>query len=160
MNKDFLHSRNFKIIISVIILFIVALLIFQAGIFMGFKRGIFSCEWNQNYNQNFLEGRGIPGSPNGNFFEMNPIRPHGIFGTVITVSDSEIVIKDRDGIEKILKISDDVDIKDGRDSIKITDVKMGDQITVIGAPDSSGDIDAELIRIMPAIAPIGTSTLK
>jgi hypothetical protein len=37
---------------------------------------------------------------------------------------------------------------------------MGDQITVIGAPDSSGDIDAELIRIMPAIAPIGTSTLK
>ena len=146
MNKDFVHSKKIKVTIIVIISLIVALFIFQAGTFIGFKRGAFSCGWNQNYDRNFLGGREMPG---GGFFDRNPIKPHGIFGKVIKVSDSDIIIKGPDGIEKVIKISDDADIKNGRDSIKIKDIIVGDEIAIIGAPDSSSEIDADFIRVMP-----------
>ena len=157
MNKDFVHSRKFKITILVIFLLILAVLIFQAGTFLGFNRASFMCQWGQNYNRNFLGERGSPG---GGLFDNNPIRPHGIFGTVIKVSDSDLVIKDRDGVEKIVKISDDADIKSGRDSVKISDIKVGDEITIIGAPNSSAEIDADFVRVMPTkvLPAISTST--
>ena len=158
MNKDFVHSKKFKVIISIIGSLIVALLIFQAGVFLGYNRGAFLCQWNNNYNQNFLgTTRGVPG---GGFFDKDPVRPHGILGTVIKVLDSEIVIKGADGIEKIIKISDDTDMRSGRDAIVTTSLGIGDTVTVIGRPDSMGEIDADLVRVISSrnLAPVGTST--
>jgi hypothetical protein len=44
-------------------------------------------------------------------------------------------------------VSDKTIIKSGRDDIKISDLKTDDRIVIIGKPDSSGVINAELVRI-------------
>ena len=57
------------------------------------------------------------------------------------------MIKDKDGKEDTIAVSDKTVINRGRDTIKIGDLKNDEDIAVIGKPGENGAIDAGLIRV-------------
>jgi hypothetical protein len=63
-------------------------------------------------------------------------------------------VQDNDGTEKIVLIKDDTSIRSMRDDISKDRLKVDDFIVVIGSPNAQGQIEAKLIRLMPAGIPI------
>ena len=59
-------------------------------------------------------------------------------------------MKDNDGdnTEKTILVSDKTTIIYQRKNIKLSDLKVDDNIVVVGEPNNSGQITAELIRVM------------
>jgi len=72
---------------------------------------------------------------------------HGVAGTIISISDNSIIIKDKDNKENTISVNDGTVINQGRDTIKIGDLKNDVEIVVIGKPGDDGVIAAELIRV-------------
>ena len=149
--KNFLQSNKTKHVLSGILIAIIALFIFQAGVFVGFKKAEFSYRMGDNYYKTFGE-RNAPGGMMPNFGMMKNIDPsnaHGTIGKIANISLPQIIIADRDGVEKTIIVSNKTDIRRFRDSIKPQDLKIGDFVTIIGDPTTDGKIDAQLLRIMP-----------
>ncbi len=145
--NNFFQSKNFKIILGVVGGIIIFLLVFQAGAFMGFRKASFSYRWAENYHRNF-------GGPREGFFNdfsgRDFIDAHGVFGQIIKIDGSTLVIKGRDDVEKIVLIKENTIIEHLRDTIKIADLKIDDYIVVIGEPNDAGQIEAKFIRFIPA----------
>ncbi|WP_420266680.1 hypothetical protein [Candidatus Magnetominusculus dajiuhuensis] len=139
-----------------------ALLIFQAGMFVGFKKAGFSYRVGEQYF------RQMNGRPNDQFMGMNRgdfENSHGAIGKIISISLPSVIISDKDNTEKTILISSSTDIRKFKDSIKPEDLKINDFVTVIGNPNDKAEIEARLVRIMPDPANmqggfIGTTTIK
>lgn len=149
--QEIIRTRKFKIASSVVGGIILALLIFAAGVSVGIHKARFSGQFGENYERNFMGHKGeFMGGP-ADFMRGMEGRDfrnaHGIAGTIISISDNNIVIKDRDNKENTITVSDKTVIKRGRDDIKITDLKNDNQIVVMGRPGDNGAINADLIRI-------------
>jgi len=132
-------------------IFIIALASFSAGVAVGFHKARFSFEFGENYERNFMGSRHevpmgmMPFPPN---FEGKGMRNgHGVAGTIISISDNNIVIKDKDGKENTIAVSEKTIINVGRDTIKIGDLKNDEEIVVIGRPGDDGTVNADLIRV-------------
>jgi len=138
------ESETFKKIIWGIVIFIIMLLIFQLGVFVGYRKAKFSYKWGDNYHRAF-------GGPRGGFlrgFEGKDfINGHGISGAIANINGNDLIIKGRDGIEKIISATDATLIKRGGTDIKLSDLKIDDMIVVIGSPKDDGTIEAKIIRI-------------
>ncbi|MCL5017057.1 MAG: hypothetical protein M1155_00105 [Patescibacteria group bacterium] len=144
--KEFFGSKKFKIIIVVFLELIVMLLIFQVGVFVGYKKASFSYQWGENYYKNFA---GPHNSFMDNFMGKQMMAPHDVFGTVIKNENSSLLVRGMDNVEKIVLIGADTVINRFRDNIGPADLKINDKITVIGSPDNSGRIEAKFIRVVP-----------
>ncbi len=134
-----------KIIIGLVSIIII-ILIFGAGIFIGETKARFSYRWAENYQRNFAGPRGgflgrFPASPDGDFIES-----HGVFGQIIKIN-SDLVIKGQNNIERIVLISTSTVIQKARQTITKDDLKVDDNVTVIGSPNDQGQIEAKLIRV-------------
>jgi len=139
------QSKTFMGILYGIGIAIILLVVFQAGVFMGYKRADFSRKWGENYLENFT------GPPRGMMQGIEPrgmMNPHGVFGSVIKMDVSSVVIKGPDGIEKIVLVEDDTSIRRYEEAINLADIKAGENLVVIGSPDDKGQIEAKLIRVM------------
>lgn len=132
--------------VSFIAAIAVLLLVFGAGVSVGHHRALFASEWGKNYYNNFYSGgrRTTMGFSDRGFMGM-----HGTVGTIIDISSSTISIKGRDNVEKSIVVDDDDVVRNGRDNISISDLKIGDNIAVIGGPNASGQIEAKFIRVFP-----------
>jgi hypothetical protein len=150
-------SKKIQIAVLLVGVFFIALVSFSVGVAVGFKKARFSYKFGENYERNFIGGppgsmgmmgdRGPRDMMRG--FEGRGFRNgHGIAGTVISIADSKIIIKDRDGQENTISVGDRTLIKRGQDTIGINDLKNDEQIVVMGKPDDSGTIDADLIRVL------------
>ncbi len=129
--------------------FAVVVLIFGAGIFVGGMKAKFSYRWAESYHKNFA-------GPQGGFFgdwrgtSIPPgdfIEGHGTFGEIIKINDSDFVIKGQADLEKIVIIKENTILEKGRMAIKKEELKVGDQVVIIGSPNEQGQIEAKLIRI-------------
>ena len=158
--KQVLKESKVKKIIYILVLIFFALIIFQAGMFFGFKRASFSYMTGEQY---FRQMNGKPGDQffmgmNRGDFENS----HGATGKVISINLPSVVVADRNGIEKTIIISSSTDIRQFRDSVKPEDLKVNDFVTVIGNPNNNAEVEAKLIRIMPdpdeIPGPMGTGT--
>jgi hypothetical protein len=169
--KDEVKLKNFKIAIGVVGALLLALVIFVSGIAVGLHKAKFSYQWGQNYERNFMgsgfERGGMMGreSERGGmmgFFRdaegRNFRNAHGLAGMIISVSDNNLIIKDRDNKENTVSVSDKTIIKRNGDDLKITDLKANDQIVVMGAPDDKGVITADLIRVFAVSQSGATNT--
>jgi hypothetical protein len=155
MEEDKQKNQNTKYdilkwIILGLIIIIAVIFIFGVGIFVGEKKASFSYRWAEQYHKNFA-------GPPGGFFEnwqkfpgSDFIGAHGVFGQIIKINDSSIIIKGSDNVEKIVLIKDDTIIERFRETIKITDLKVDDFVVVIGDPNDTGQIEAKFIRVLPA----------
>lgn len=147
----FTQSRSFSIILIVIAALLGLLLAFGLGVSVGFRKANFSYQWGENYDQNFGgPKRGIIGVFGGNNF-MNA---HGISGSIIKLDNPTIIIKDANNAERTVLINDKTVIRKGSGDIKISDLKIGDNVVIIGNPDNSGQIQVELMRILPLGSPL------
>lgn len=155
-------SRNFKVAIGIVGAVLFALVIFAGGVAVGLRKAKFSYQWGQNYERNFMGS----GFSHGNMMERDFGRggegmmgffrgvegrdfrnAHGLAGTVISISDNNLIIKDQDNKENTVAVTDKTIIKDHMVDVKITDLKVNDQIVVMGRPDDQGVISADLIRV-------------
>jgi hypothetical protein len=77
------------------------------------------------------------------------VSPHGVSGTVVSVSGQTVTVEDRDNTEKIVHLTASTMIRKLRSAAAVADLKAGDQIIAVGEPGDSGEIEAKLVRIMP-----------
>jgi hypothetical protein len=144
--KVFFKNTKTKKAIKILGCFVVALLIFQAGMVTGFKKASFSFKTGEQYF------RQMSGKPNDRFMGINRndfVNSHGAVGKIVSTQLPSIVITDRDGIEKTILISTSTMIKEAKETVKDTDLQIDEFVTVIGNPNNKAEIEAKLIRIMP-----------
>jgi hypothetical protein len=142
--KKVLESKVVVKVLYGIGIFIIAMLIFSAGITVGFHKASFGHAWGENYERNFGM---MPNRPM--FGGDNFPNAHGAIGKIIKIELPTIIVQDRDNTEKVILIKSDTQIQKLKENITINDLKMDDFIVVIGTPNEQGQIEAKLIRIMP-----------
>ncbi len=146
INK-FVESKGFRNIIYVLGAIFILVFVFQAGMIAGFKKASFGKSWGDNYERNFgrddrkdLFMRNMQGMPN----------PHGAVGKIIKIELPNIVVLDKDQIEKVVVVSDSTNIFERKEKLSKENLTLDKFVVVIGDPNSSGQIEAKLIRVMPA----------
>ncbi len=151
--KDFFESKIFQRVIWGIGIFIIALVIFQAGVFIGYKRASFSFRYGDNYYSTF--GSGPMGGMMRNFPPGLPPDDfpagHGVSGKIIKVSLPTVLVAGDDGVEKSVLVASSTLIREFRQMISPADLKVDDTVVVIGSPNAQSQIEAKLIRIIPAM---------
>jgi len=150
--KKVVNSKVFKRIIYILGILVIVFFIFEAGIVVGFKRASFGRDWNNNYAMNFGSPRGGPQMMGGQFGPFGDLpNAHGAIGKIIkTELPTIIVLDEKDNTEKVILINDKTQILQGRENITPDQLKVDDHVVIIGIPNSSGQIEARLIRFLPA----------
>lgn len=146
--KDIIKSKKFKIAAIVVGIIIAELVIFSGGVAVGFKKARFSYQWGEHYERNFMKPsrQGFPGFMNE--MKGKGLRnAHGLSGNIISITDSNIVIKDQDGNEDTIVIADKTLIKSRGTDLKLSDLKAGDRVVILGRPSDNGVVSADLIRV-------------
>jgi hypothetical protein len=149
---EFFQSTKFKWIMAGIATAIVLLVVFQLGVFIGFRKANYSYQWGDNYNRMFgAAGGGFLRGLEGRDFTSG----HGIAGTVVKIDGNNLVVTGQDGREKIITVGDDTVFKKGPTDIKLADLKVGDQAVIIGSPQNDASVTAEIVRIFdPSTMPL------
>ncbi len=139
-----------------IILSIVALIAVAAG---GFVGGMF-------YGKGQAQSRFVAGAPGGAFFGGAPNgqsgrtagqgtangaanRGSGVFGEIQQVGDGLLVIKDQNGKETQVKVTDTTLIEKNA-SVALSDLKAGETVIVSGSKGTDGAITARSVQVAPA----------
>lgn len=148
--NNFLESKKFSYVVWGVVGLIAILVVFKLGMDIGFKKANFSYQWGENYYRNFAgPAEKFPGD---NMMRHDDfMQAHGVFGQIIKIDQSNIVIKDRENIEKIVLVKDDTTIKNSNQTIQLSELKVDSRIVVIGEPDDDGKIAAKLIRVLPEL---------
>ncbi len=129
---------------------VVLVLVFSAGVFVGIEKAKFSYGWGENYYRNFVDPRGPSIGPldsHNPFWDKTYISPHGLLGQIIELNDHGFVLVGKNQTEVPVEVDNQTIIENQRGSLKLSELKIGDQAVVIGAPDSEGEIEAKLVRI-------------
>ena len=144
--NKFFQTKIFQTVTWLIAAVIILLLVFWAGLNVGFKKAGFSYRWGENYHNNFAGPQGGFGQKLGGrgFMEAS-----GTFGQIIKIDGKNIVVKGENNSEKIVLIKDDTAIKQFQKTVDPADLKIDDYNVTIGNPNDAGQIEAKLIRIMP-----------
>lgn len=153
--KKVLNSKIFKIGIYTLGILAAVFFVFEAGMVAGFRKASFGHDWGENYERNF-------GSPhrmqlNDKLGDMGNLpNAHGAIGKIIKVELPNIVVFDgKDNVEKVIILGNDTAIHMMRDVIPKENLKEGLDVMIIGTPNSSGQIEAKLVRVLPpSIVPI------
>jgi hypothetical protein len=133
-------------IVYVLGILVLAVLIFSAGMSVGFHKAQFGRAWGENYERNFGMKPDFPGP---GFGRDNMPNAHGAVGKIIKIENSNLIVQDAGNIEKVVLVKEDTQIFRMKDLIKLTDLKLDDFIVVIGSPNDQGQVEAKLIRLMP-----------
>lgn len=159
--RQITESKYFKTVLGLLGCLIAALVIFTAGVRVGEHRARYSYQWGANYERNFMAGpRGMMNDfPEKNGFKSDPRsmmrnfegrefrNGHGTSGIITSITDNNIVIRDRDGKENTVAVSERTLIKNGPIDVKIGELKNEQKIVALGRPNENGTIDADLIRV-------------
>ena len=146
--NKYLQSKTFKIALVAIGAAMVLLFVFKIGVFVGYQKAQYSYRWGESYHRNFAGPRdGFFGDFKRGFGDKDFINAHGTFGSIIKIDDSTIVIKGKNDVEKMVLISDKTTVNNRREAVRPSDLKIDDQIVVIGSPSEQGQIEAKLIRV-------------
>lgn len=144
-------KNRIKSIVYFFIILVTAIWIFQTGEFVGFRKAQFNCNLGKYYSHNFA-----PHHPRNRFKEfkgdvMNQkfTNAYGANGRIIKVELPQIVVEDIDNTEKLINITSQTKIIEQRRQIIAPNLETNEFVVVIGSPNSEGQIDAKLIRVMP-----------
>ena len=149
--KEIIQSKPYMIIALSISAIAAICLVFGGGMYVGFHKARFSYQWGENYHKNF---GGPRGGFMGDFGGKDLINANGVAGQIIKTSDSMLVIRGRDNVEKIVAINSDTVINRLNETVKLDTLKVNDFVVVIGEPNDKGQIEAKFLRTMPMPAPM------
>jgi hypothetical protein len=160
--KKILESNNFKTFVYTLGVLFVIFLIFQVGMMAGFRKASFGRDWGDNYERNFGSPHRDPKMMGGELGDFGNLpNAHGAIGKIIKIELPTIIVLDeKDKTEKVVLINEKTEIRLMRDVMTSDKLKIDDHIIVIGAPNSSGQIEARLIRFLPAPLPAPINNLN
>lgn len=118
---------------------------YEIGEFVGSKEAEYSSHWGEQYQRNFF---GPQSGQNQVFAPSNLLHAHGVVGLILNVQDNQISVQGQDA-EKIVLVTNKTVIRLGRELIHVSDLNAGIRIGVIGEPNANGQIEAQMIRVMP-----------
>ncbi len=124
---------------------IVLILVFSAGVSVGSKKASFGRAWGENYEKNFGMMPGRMGFGKDNFPNTN-----GAIGKIIKIDLPTIIVQGKDSTEKVILIKNDTKVQKMMQEITTKELSLNDFIITIGSPNDQGQIEAKLIRVMPA----------
>jgi hypothetical protein len=144
------QSKTVRNIIILIGVTVVALSILFVGIRIGERKARFAGQFGDNFERNFVGPRGgmMDGMMGGFFSERLP-GGHGAIGEILSVNLPQIVITGPDNLEKTVLVGTSTTVRLFQENVQGSQLKVGDFVVVIGDPNSNGQIEARLIRIMP-----------
>jgi hypothetical protein len=155
---EFFRSKLFAGIIAGIGITLIAVFIFEAGVSIGYHEATFSERWGAEYGNNF----GGPTNGDMGLPDMHLPQPNGTFGKIISVtpgtSSTTIVIENSEKPEQEVLVTGDTTIRDHENTVQSSALVVGSYAVVVGDPDSQGEIEAKLIRLVPAPAGVATGT--
>jgi hypothetical protein len=128
---------------------IIILVIFWSGMMIGFHKAGFNYQLGQNYHELF---EGPERHLSRDFRGRNFMDANSAIGLVIKIDTSTLLIKGDDGMEKSILISDNTSIRRFQDTILPSDIKIDERVIILGAPSTTGQIEARLIRVMPKMS--------
>lgn len=144
-------SKKVWIIGGAIVAEIVLLLIaFRIGVLVGYHKAQFSFEWGQRrYNEvaHMHSGRGMGGTF-ANWFGHEFMQAHGVSGTVISSSDTQLVVRDDDGNDKTVSMTTSTPVRGDQNATSTARINPNDNVLVVGSPASDGTIKATLVQII------------
>ncbi len=146
--KAYTQSQMFRKILAGVGAAIVALLIFQAGMHVGYRKAAFSYRFGDNYYRVFGDHGRKPlrGSHRGGFMESN-----GAIGKIVSIDLPTFVVAS-DNVEKVVSIGENTHIRHRDAAATPADLKVDDSVVVFGPLNEESQIEARLIRIVPAPA--------
>lgn len=158
--KEFFQSKLFRKILCGLGALVVTLTVFQAGIFVGYRKASFSYNFGDNYHRTFglpsrhgmMGGADFFGFSHGEFTSA-----YGTTGTIVKINLPTIIVAGNDKVEKVIAVNDKTIIRQYRDDVAAVNLKVGDTVVVIGSPNSAAQIDAKLIRVLATGALNGLS---
>ncbi len=144
--NEFFKSNHFNKLLIIIAAVLVLTFVFAAGVFVGQAKERFSNRWEKNYYGNIMgpDRRGMMD------FDRRGFNGHSGLGQIIKIEGGSLVVKDRGNVEKTILVGEQTSLIKGFESLKMSDLKIDDRIIVIGRPNDQGQIEAKLIRVMPA----------
>ena len=154
--KEFTQSKHFTHIIMIIGGVLIALVVFQAGVFVGFRSASFSIRWHGSRNDD-VSGPNSIFAPFGR--DKDDMNPHGAIGEIISIKLPSIMVKGPSGDEEVITIASSTSIRLNRDNLSPTNLKIGQHIVTIGSPDDNGQINATFIRVTGSTNLPGSSTV-
>ena len=147
--KETFKSKTLLVFLCAIAAIVLALLIFSAGVTVGFRKASFMRAWGDNYTRNFGFTPNIPSFGGDNLPNSN-----GAVGRIVQINLPEIIVADKSNTEKIVLIGGDTRIEKMRNPVSSDNLKVDDFVVVIGNPNEQGQLEAKFIRIMPVGMPI------
>ena len=155
--KEFTQSKSFQGALVGIGIAIVALLIFQAGMFVGYRKAAFAYRFGDNYYRAFGDRGPRPfHMPLGGEF----IEAHGAVGKIVSINLPTFAVTGPDDVEKVVLIGDETRIRHFDTDLSASDLKIDDFTVILGSPNESSQIEAKLIRILPPPPDIEERTTK
>jgi hypothetical protein len=152
IHQKMLELFESKVLVKVLYIVgfvIVLILVFSAGISVGFRKASFGRAWGDNYERNFGMMSGRLGFGKDNFPNAN-----GAIGKIIKIELPTVIVQDKNNIEKVVLINSDTKIQKMMEEIQVSDLSVNDSIVVIGSPNNQGQIEAKFIRVMPLGLPV------
>lgn len=145
--SEFFQSAKYKWLLWALGGLIVLLLVFQLGVYVGFRKANYAFRWGENYHRVF-------GGPKRGFFQEFEGRDftngHGAAGSIVSVNGEKLVVKGRDNVEKIINTDANTLVVKGRETLAVGDLKVDNAVVVIGTPNEDGSISAKIIRVFDA----------
>lgn len=143
--ENIISSKKVRLIASIIGVLILALLIFHAGVVFGSHRNSFGGPSGRPSMDRGFRPPFLPGGfklPHG--FIQNA---HGAVGAITAITLPTLTMETREGASKTIFVSTSTMIRGVRGA-DTTVFAIGNEIIVLGEPDSQGRIDAKLIRVL------------
>jgi hypothetical protein len=144
--KDLHQSRTVRGILIGIGATLVVIMIFQAGVFVGYRKAAFSFKLGDNYYRNFRGGEAmkVVGFDSGHL-----PGGHGAVGRIVRIALPELVIASEGDVEKTVILGSSTMIKRFNDTISPQDIMADDYAVILGSPDDEARIMAKFVRLMP-----------
>lgn len=143
--KKLFESVVFQKIIVGVGIALAVLVVFQAGVFVGFHKAGASYHMGDSYYRVFGDDSGpLPRELVADFSDA-----HGTAGKVVSVHLPTFIVEDKNQEEKVVAITDDTVIRRLRGSASTSAITAGEFVVVIGEPNEQSELQATLVRLVP-----------
>ena len=135
----FLQSKWIKGILVALGIFIFMLISFSAGVAVGEHK---ARHFSRFPNHAVERRQPFPFPP------MALPGTHGVFGEILSISGSTIIIESRGKVEQPILVTSSTEIRIGREHGTLQDLHTKINIAVFGTPTDQGPVEARLIRVL------------
>ena len=136
-------NRTVKIILAIVVLLLVAGGSFFGGTLYGKSQAQTAFAARRQGGFGGANGTGQPGA------NARAGGQGGIFGQIDSIGDGVLVIKDNNGKQTQVKVTDTTLIEK-QAAVKLTDLATGETVIVSGSTAADGSITARSVQVAPA----------